>query len=105
MSIVCRVGLRNLVVVFLVSASIPFCPTVARAQTKRADDEPSHAVGSREEANANTSCSPLPTIDPAKDFFGNFTNSCYEIPMATSHGQNYDGDLNGTYYTVWYQVK
>jgi len=60
-------------------------------------------------AQASAAASPdgcsLPPIDPNGDFLSNFNNSCYAIPMVTSHGQNFDGDLNGTYYTIWYQLR
>jgi hypothetical protein len=55
-------------------------------------------------------CSGLPTQFkgnefPNGDFFSNFNNPCYLIPLATSQGAvGHQGDLNSVYYTIYFKV-
>lgn len=54
-------------------------------------------------------CSNLPTqFDgdefPTGDFFSNFNNSCYTIPLAQGNGNAFFGDLNSTYYVLFFKV-
>jgi hypothetical protein len=60
-----------------------------------------------------TDCSGLPTTFtgnefPKGNFFSNFDNgslaSCYLIPFATGSGGGQGGDLNSTYYKIFYKV-
>ncbi len=53
---------------------------------------------------AAESCSPLPQINPHKDFVANFNNPCYAIRMAPGTGANELGDLNATYDQIYYQI-
>lgn len=41
---------------------------------------------------------------PKGNFFSNFDNSCYLIPLASGSGQAAGGDLNSIYQQVFYQV-
>jgi len=54
-------------------------------------------------------CSNLPTSFsgnefPQGDFFTNFNNSCYTIPLGSGDGVREYGDLNAMYYLMYYQV-
>src|ERR1700722_5612035 len=54
-------------------------------------------------------CSGLPTSFtgtefPPGDFFSNFNNPCYTIPLAEGTGHSYFGDLNATYFQAYFQV-
>ena len=54
-------------------------------------------------------CSGLPTSFtgnefPKGDFFSNFNNPCYLIPMSTGHGTGEWGDLNSTYFSMFFKV-
>ncbi len=54
-------------------------------------------------------CSNLPTSFtgnefPQGDFFSNFDNPCYTIPLASGNGAREYGDLNAQYYLMYYQV-
>jgi hypothetical protein len=57
-----------------------------------------------------TDCSGLPTTFtgnefPTGDFFTNFaTNPCYTIHLAAGYGDAEYGDLNATYYQIFYKV-
>jgi len=54
-------------------------------------------------------CSNLPTSFggnpfPQGDFFTNFNNPCYAIPLSSGNGVNLYGDLNAQYYLMYYKV-
>jgi hypothetical protein len=54
-------------------------------------------------------CSGLPTSFtgnqfPTGDFFTNFNNSCYTIPLGRGTGNSSFGDLNATYFQAYFQV-
>jgi hypothetical protein len=56
-----------------------------------------------------TDCSGLPTSFtgnefPNGDFFTNFNNPCYAIPLGTGNGGQEYGDLNARYYQMYYKV-
>ena len=54
-------------------------------------------------------CANLPTSFsgnqfPTGDFFSNFNNPCYTIPLASGDGHHEYGDLNAHYYLMYYKV-
>ncbi len=54
-------------------------------------------------------CSGLPTSFkgnefPNGDFFVNFNNPCYTIPLTIGHGNGNFGDLNATYFQIYFKV-
>jgi hypothetical protein len=54
-------------------------------------------------------CSGLPTHFtggefPNGNFFGNFDNPCYAIPLLSGHGGSEWGDLNATYFQEYFKV-
>lgn len=56
-----------------------------------------------------TNCSNLPTHFtgnefPTGDFFSNFNNSCYTIPLSEGYGSESLGDLNSLYHKVFYKI-
>src|SRR5947207_2462866 len=61
-------------------------------------------------STAHADCSTRPTQFtgsefPSGDFFSNFSNACYTIPLATGNGQNgQGGDLNSVYNEFYYKV-
>ncbi|MEO8662008.1 MAG: hypothetical protein ABI693_26310 [Bryobacteraceae bacterium] len=44
------------------------------------------------------------SIDPAKNFFQNFDNSCYAIPFNSSSGSQLAGDTNARYDLIYFHV-
>jgi len=54
-------------------------------------------------------CANLPTSFsggefPTGDFFTNFNNPCYTIPLASGNGASQYGDLNATYFQMYYRA-
>ncbi|MFN7996836.1 MAG: hypothetical protein U0Q18_24695 [Bryobacteraceae bacterium] len=54
-------------------------------------------------------CSGLPTSFtgnefPTGDFFSNFNNPCFTIPLATGNGNGKFGDLNARYFQIYFKV-
>jgi hypothetical protein len=54
-------------------------------------------------------CSGLPTSFtgnefPSGDFFRNFNNPCYMVPLGVGHGNTSYGDLNATYFQAYFKV-
>ncbi len=57
----------------------------------------------------DVNCSGLPTSFkgnefPSGDFFVNFNNPCYTIPLGQGNGAGKWGDLNATYFQAYYKV-
>ncbi len=63
---------------------------------------PLHTMQAQAPAPGNV-CSNL-TIDPNKDFLGNFNNGCFAMPLGNSQGNYKGGDLNSKYDLVYYKV-
>ena len=42
--------------------------------------------------------------NPSGSFFSNFANSSYEITIPAGSGTNLDGDLNSTYFQMFYSI-
>jgi hypothetical protein len=49
-------------------------------------------------------CSNLPTQFPTGNFFSNFETPCYMIPFGVGYGSSAQGDLNATYYQMFFKV-
>jgi len=55
-------------------------------------------------AHAALDCGQLPAPDPGKNFFSNFLNNCYAIPLALGDGVVVAGDTNALYDVLYYRV-
>ena len=56
-------------------------------------------------AFSQQTCDSIPPVDPAGNFFSNFSGPCYAIPLAAGGiGDGYGGDLNAQYDIIYYKL-